>query len=69
MIMKIDKKPLTIVVIVGVAIGLIFGLVNTYLAVTAPSREVDKVLEEMDKLERNLNKATEKRKREEAGRY
>jgi hypothetical protein len=66
--MKIKKNPLTIAALTGAAIVAIFLVVNTYLTITAPSREADQLKGDMDKIYRDLDKATEERKRKEAGR-
>jgi hypothetical protein len=61
--MKTKPKPLTVVILIGVAIGAIFLVSDTYLSSTQGSREADKVSEEVNKSLRAVDEATAARKR------
>jgi hypothetical protein len=63
--MKTKPNPLTVVILIGVAIGALFLVSDTYLSSTRGSREADKAGEQLDKNLRAIDEATAARKREE----
>ncbi len=55
--MKTKQNPLTVVILIGVAIGALFLVSHTYLSMTEGSRKAEESAEDVRKSLRDLDKA------------
>ncbi len=62
--MKTKPNPLTVVILIGVAIGSLFLVSDTYLRGTQRSREVEESNEKLNESMRATDRATDKARRE-----